>query len=96
MKRQVLICGLVGGMLITVLKWTEYQFLVVAHSVEIYSGLIAATFAVLGIWLGIKLTGTRQRVLVEAVLLPLRSGLFQTKANERNSASRAVNLKSWN
>jgi len=30
---------------------------VIEHSIEIYGGLIAATFAVLGIWLGIRLTG---------------------------------------
>src|ERR1700761_8422654 len=28
MKRQVLIFGLVGGILITLLKWTEYRFMV--------------------------------------------------------------------
>jgi len=63
----VLIYGLIGGILITVLKWTEYRFLVIEHSIEIYGGLIAATFAVLGIWLGVKLTGRRQRVVVKEV-----------------------------
>jgi NarL family two-component system response regulator LiaR len=47
MKRHVLIYGLVGGILITVLKWAEYRFLVIEHSIEIYGGQIAATFAVL-------------------------------------------------
>jgi DNA-binding CsgD family transcriptional regulator len=70
MKRHVLICGLIGGVLITLLKWTEYQFLVVEHSIEIYGGLIAATFAVLGIWLGVRLTGPRQRIVVKEVLVP--------------------------
>ena len=63
MKRHVLIYGLIGGILIAALKWTEYRFLVIEHSIEIYGGLIAATFAVLGIWLGLKLTG-RQRTIV--------------------------------
>jgi NarL family two-component system response regulator LiaR len=35
-----------------VLKLTEYRFLVVEHSVEIYVGLVATLFAGLGIWLG--------------------------------------------
>ena len=73
MKRQVLIYGLIGGLLITVLKWTEYRFLVIEHSIEIYGGLIAATFAVLGIWLGLKLTGTRQRIIVKEVPAPVTS-----------------------
>jgi len=70
MKRQVLIYGLIGGLLITLLKWTEYRFLVIEHSIEIYGGLIAATFAVLGIWLGLKLTGTRERIVVREVPVP--------------------------
>jgi two-component system, NarL family, response regulator LiaR len=71
MKRHVLMYGLIGGILIAALKWTEYQFLVVEHSVEIYGGLIAATFAVLGIWLGLKLTGRRQTILVKEVPVPV-------------------------
>jgi DNA-binding CsgD family transcriptional regulator len=70
MKRHVLLYGLIGGILITVLKWTEYRFLVVEHSIEIYGGLTAAAFAVLGIWLGLKLTGTRQRIAVKEVPVP--------------------------
>lgn len=70
MKRHVLLYGLIGGILIAALKWTEYRFLVIEHSVEIYSGLIAATFAVLGIWLGLKLTGRQQRVVIKEVPTP--------------------------
>jgi two-component system, NarL family, response regulator LiaR len=70
MKRHVLMYGLIGGVLIAALKWTEYRFLVVEHSVEIYGGLIAATFAVLGIWLGLKLTGRQQTIVVREVPVP--------------------------
>jgi len=70
MKRQVLTYGLIGGILIAVLKWTEYRFLVIEHSIEIYGGLIAAIFAVLGIWLGLKLTGTQQRNAGKEVPVP--------------------------
>lgn len=68
MKRHVLILGFVGGLLIVLLKWMEYRFLVVEHSFEIYGGLVAAVFAGLGIWLGMKLT--RERVVVREVPLP--------------------------
>jgi DNA-binding NarL/FixJ family response regulator len=47
----------------------EYRYLVVEHWVEIYAGLIAATFAVLGIWLGLKITG-RQKIVVKEVPVP--------------------------
>jgi NarL family two-component system response regulator LiaR len=70
MKRHVLVYGLIGGILIALLKWIEYRFLVVEHSIEIYGGLIAATFAVLGIWLGLKLTRKRQTIVVKEAFVP--------------------------
>ena len=59
---EILAFGLAGGLLITVLRLTEYRFLVVEHSLEIYGGLVAALFSGLGIWLGLILT--RKKVLV--------------------------------
>jgi two-component system, NarL family, response regulator LiaR len=70
MKRHVLIFGLVGGVLVTLLKLIEYRYLVIEHSFEIYGGLIAATFAALGIWLGIRVTGRRSTVVIKEVLVP--------------------------
>ncbi len=62
-----LVYGLCGGLLIVVLKLIEYRFLVVQHSVEIYGGLIALVFAILGIWLGLKLTRKEEVVVVKEV-----------------------------
>ncbi len=70
MKRQILIYGLLGGILIAALKLIEYRFLVVEHSVEIYGGLIAAVFAILGIWLGLKLTRKKEVIIEREVLVP--------------------------
>ena len=70
MKKHILIYGLCGGALILLLKLVEYRFLVVEHSIEIYGGLIALLFAVLGIWLGLKLTKTKETVVIREVLLP--------------------------
>jgi ATP/maltotriose-dependent transcriptional regulator MalT len=71
MKRHVLIYGLIGGILITVLKWSEYRFLVMEHSVEIYGALIAATFAALGIWLGLRLTRRQPEIVVTEIPAPV-------------------------
>lgn len=54
--RDIFLYGLACGALILVLKLTEFRFLVVEHSLEIYGGIIAALFAGLGIWLGLTLT----------------------------------------
>ena len=73
MKKQTLIYGLIyglsGGVLIAVLKLIEYRFLVVEHSVEIYGGLIALLFAILGGWLGLKLTRKKEVVVFKEVLV---------------------------
>jgi len=61
--REIVLFGLAGGLLITVLKITEYRFLVVEHSVEIYAGLIAVLFAALGIWLGLTLTRKKVQIV---------------------------------
>ena len=56
MRRTVLLYGLIAGVAIALLRFFEYRFLVLEHSLEIYGGLVAVLFAGLGIWLGLKLT----------------------------------------
>jgi DNA-binding CsgD family transcriptional regulator len=66
-KNAVLIYGISAGLLIAALRFAEYRFVVVEHSVEIYGGLIAAVFAGVGVWLG--LTITRKEVVKEEVIV---------------------------
>jgi DNA-binding CsgD family transcriptional regulator len=68
--RDILIYGVCGGVLIVVLKLTEYRFMVVEHSVEIYGALIAALFAGLGIWLGLTLTRKKPEVIIKEIAVP--------------------------
>jgi DNA-binding CsgD family transcriptional regulator len=79
MKKQVLIYGLIfgvcGGVLIAFLKYIEYRFIVVEHSIEIYGGLIAIIFVGVGIWLGLKLTHKKEVVVIKEVPVP-QSGPF--------------------
>jgi two-component system, NarL family, response regulator LiaR len=84
MNRHVLIFGLTGGLLITALKWMEYRFLVIEHSFEIYGGLIAITFAVLGIWLGLKLTRPPQQpaLAAQAPVPPSTPGVPDTRKRD--------------
>jgi len=67
MKKTILLYGLLGGVLIAGLKLIEYRFLVVEHSLEIYGGLVAILFSTLGIWLGLKLTKTKETVVIREV-----------------------------
>jgi DNA-binding CsgD family transcriptional regulator len=94
MKRHILIYGLCGGVLIVLLKLVEYRFLVIEHSVEIYGGLIALLFAVLGIWLGLKLTGTKETVVVREVRVPFGESfsLNETRLRELGITRRELEI----
>jgi NarL family two-component system response regulator LiaR len=59
--------GTICGLLLALLRWVDYRWLVVEHSIEIWGGLIAALFSALGIALGLRLTRSR----VERVLVPV-------------------------
>ena len=76
MKKTVLVYGILGGVLIAALKIIEYRFLVLEHSLEIYGGIVALLFSALGIWLGLKLTRTRETVVVREVPVPV-TGPFE-------------------
>ena len=71
-KKTVLLYGVLGGALITVLVLIEYRYLILEHSIEIYGALIALVFTVAGIWLGLRLTSTRERVVVKEVEVPVQ------------------------
>jgi len=93
MKRHVLIFGVVGGLLIATLQYTEYRFVIIEHSVELYSVLVAILFAAFGIWLGLRITRSRETsgretiretVVVREVLVPAEAPALEPFA--RNTA----------
>ena len=82
MKRVVLLYGLSAGLLIAALRFFEYRFLVVEHSIQIYVTLIALVFVVVGIRLGSSLAKTKEVTVVREVPVAApRSDTF-----ERNDA----------
>jgi len=72
-SKHILAYGLIGGAVIALLRLIEYRYLVVEHSVEIYGALIGALFAGFGIWLGLRMTRARDRVIVREIAIPVPS-----------------------
>jgi len=64
MARQVALYGAVGGVLIALLKVIEYKHFVLEYPSEIYGGLIALIFTVLGIYFGLRWTRAKQVVVI--------------------------------
>jgi DNA-binding CsgD family transcriptional regulator len=50
--------------LLFVLKWLELRFIIFDHSFEIYIGFIAVIFTALGIWLALKLSKPKTKIIV--------------------------------
>jgi DNA-binding CsgD family transcriptional regulator len=69
--------------MIVALQWSEYRFVVIEHSVEIYGAVVAAVFASVGIWLGRRLTAGRERVVVREVPVA-RAEVFVPDARRRD------------
>lgn len=58
--------GLALGLLLIVLQMARYRFLLLDHALELYVGLIALLFTVVGIWAGRRLSGKAATAAAES------------------------------
>jgi DNA-binding CsgD family transcriptional regulator len=66
---QVVLYGLSLALLLMVLKWIQWRYLILEHSLDIYIGLIALFFTLLGIWVARQLSRPKvETVIVEKVV----------------------------
>ncbi|WP_028668012.1 response regulator transcription factor [Runella zeae] len=64
--KHITLYGLLLAILVFFLKWLEWKFLIVNHSLDIYAGLIAVFFTLLGIWIATQLVKAKvQTVVIE-------------------------------
>ena len=90
MKRQVLIYGALGGILIVVLRMLEYRYLVVEHSLELYGGLIAVIFVALGLWLGRALAGPKSPAPVLERSIAVHQTIAPTASSDEQRAALGI------
>lgn len=69
--KKLLLYGAILALLTIILQLAEYRFLVIDHTIELYVGIVALIFVVLGVVMGKKLT-TPKEVVVEK-LVPVSS-----------------------
>lgn len=79
--KRVIGYGLVGGVLIALLKTFEYKHFVRAYPTEIYGGLVAVIFTGLGLYFGLRWTRSREVVVVKEVRV-LEHGPFTVDAGK--------------
>lgn len=64
--RYITLYGLLMAFLVFVLKWSQWRFLILDNALDIYIGLIAVFFTILGVWIALQLVKPKvQTVVVE-------------------------------
>jgi two-component system, NarL family, response regulator LiaR len=94
--KRLLLYGLVLGVLTVLLKWLEFRFLILSHAFEIYAGIIAVLFTVVGIWAGRKLTTPKieKEVVYVEKAAPANPGFVfnQAEAEKRGISAREMEV----
>lgn len=72
--KRVLLYGAIGGILIALLKFVEYQYLIRSYPGEVYGGIVALVFTAVGIYVGLRLTRPKETVIVREVEVRVPDG----------------------
>ena len=75
--RHILLYGALMAIMILILKWLQWKYLITDYSLDLYVGLIAVFFTILGVWVATQLAKTRiKTVIVEKVVYPPQADDF--------------------
>lgn len=75
--KSIILYGLTLAILIFLLKWVQWNFLIVNMAIDFYIGLVALFFTILGIWVATKLLKPKiETVIVEKEVVVPQSGEF--------------------
>ena len=80
MKKTILVYGLPLAGLTILLKMIEYKFMVRDISMEIYLGIIALFFTIIGVWAGTRIINRKTIVKEVPVLVEQKADFVQDEA----------------
>jgi DNA-binding CsgD family transcriptional regulator len=60
-SRQVIAYSAMMAAMVFVLKWLQWRYLVIDHSIDIYIGIVALLFTFLGVWMATQLAKPRDQ-----------------------------------
>lgn len=80
--------GLALGVLLAALQAARYRLMVLDNAQELYIGLIALLFTVLGIWAGHRLTAGRKKEVITPVPTPLSGPALEQALEKLNITPR--------
>lgn len=70
MNKRLLLYGVALALLAILLQVARYRFVILNNTVEIYVGIVATVFIVLGVILGRKLTTPKEVIVEKLVAVP--------------------------
>lgn len=62
--KSILLYGSCLALLLFLLRWMEIRFIIISHAQDIYFGLLAVVFTLLGIWVALKIAKPKKEVVV--------------------------------
>ena len=81
--RHIILYGLILAMLVFALKWLQWKFVLVDNAIDIYIGLVALFFTILGIWVASHIMRSRVKTLsVEKEIIVPQSESFAINTAE--------------
>ncbi len=69
MRNKLIIYGILLALLIIGLKVAEYRFVIHDHAIEVYAGIIALLFTVIGVTAGRRFTAPKEVIVEKEVLV---------------------------
>lgn len=90
--KSTILYGISLALLLLLIKWLEFRFLIINHSLEIYIAAIALIFTVLGIWLSNKLTNPKtvivEKQIVKEIIIDTTEFIQDKKAIDNLNISK--------
>lgn len=74
-NKRLILFGVMLAVLMLVLQVAQYRFIMLEHSAELYAGIVAIIFVVLGIAMGRKLTTPKEVVIEKLVPVAVNQSL---------------------
>ncbi|MFZ6001373.1 MAG: response regulator transcription factor [Bacteroidota bacterium] len=82
-SKHILLYGALMAVLVFALKWLQWKYLITDYSVDIYNGLTALFFTILGVWVARQLTKPKvQTVVVEKMVYVSPADSFSLNEHE--------------
>ncbi len=89
--RYIILYSLLLAILVFALKWLQWEFLIVDNSLDIYVGLVAVFFTLLGVWVATQLVKPKVKTVIvekEIYLHPTEDFINEPELRKLNLSTR--------